>query len=100
MDERCALEFFDFFHPKISDPGAYVTVHREDDGLQFQLGNHGWSSAWQPITRDALVDYIHKNREHNEGRLFLKARYKESRMVKTKTGTSQTSYYFDIRDKK
>jgi hypothetical protein len=99
LDERCSLEFFDFFHPQISDPGAYVSVHMEKGKLTYMLGNHGWTSAWKPTTRKALIDSIYKNRAHNDGKIRLEARSNEHREVKTGEKTTYTVTYHNIDDK-
>ena len=57
--------FFDFFHPQISDPGAYVTSQRNGVNFLYMLGNHGWSNEWKEIGKSELVEYLYKNREYN-----------------------------------
>ena len=100
LDERCAIDFFDYYYPQISDPGAYVTVHKEDGQLKYELANHGWSSDWKSINRDSLVDYIYKNREHNNGIISLSARLKSKGWEKTKKGQVFMSYFYKIDDKR
>jgi len=100
LDERCAINFFDNFHPQISDPGAYVTVHKENGQLKYELANHGWSSEWKEISKDSLTDYIYKNREYNGGKLVLAARHKKNVEVKEKDIIVITPMYYKIDDKK
>ncbi len=100
LDERCAINFFDNFHPQISDPGACVTVHKEKGQLMYELANHGWSSEWKVISKDSLIDYIYKNREHNDGKLVIVARHKKNIEVKEKDMIVITPMYYKIDDKK
>lgn len=100
LDAKCEIDFFDYFHPQISDPGAYVTVYKENGQFKYELANHGWSSDWKIISRDSLVDYIFKNREYNNGKLELKSRHKGNIMViENRTKTIVPTYY-NIDDKK
>ena len=99
LDERCAIKFFDNFHPQISDPGAYVTVHKENGQLKYELANHGWSSAWKTILKDSLTDY-NKNREYNEGKLVFAARHKKNVEVRENDMIVITPMYYKIDDKK
>ena len=100
LDERCAIKFFDYFHPQISDPGAYVTIHKENGQLKYELANHGWSSDWKPISKDSLTEYIHKNREHNDGKLVFTARHKKKIEVQENDVIVITPVYYNIDDKK
>lgn len=68
--------FFDYFYPQISDPSAYVTAQKLDEGFLYYLANHGWSSDWQEISRDDLVEYIFKNREYNWEQCWIQRRSK------------------------
>jgi len=60
------ISFFDFFHPQLSNPGAYVSVQHHGPSFLYMVGNHGWSSRWKKISKSKLIDYIYKNREHND----------------------------------
>ena len=61
------LTFFDYYYQSPSEPGGYVTVRREGDSFTHKIGNHGWSTEWNEISKEQLVEYIYKNREHNRG---------------------------------
>ncbi|MGE3801836.1 MAG: hypothetical protein AB7H80_12525 [Candidatus Kapaibacterium sp.] len=100
LDERCAIDFFDYFHPQISDPGAFVTVHKEGEELKYMLGNHGWTSEWKPITRDSLIEYIYKNRQYNHGQLVLSARFIKHTSIKKGNTTLFVPQHHDIEDKR
>ena len=63
--EKFQLNFFDNFHPQISDPGAYVFVQKQNNNFIYQLGNHGWSSNWKIIDSKDLINYIYKNRNYS-----------------------------------
>lgn len=65
------ISFFDYFHPQLSDSGAYVSVQANGRNFLYMLGNHGWSSCWKRINKSKLIDYIYKNREHNEGNICI-----------------------------
>lgn len=56
-----ALYFFDKDYFKISDPGAYVTVHKSKNSFVYSLANHGWSSLGQTIHHFHLIRYILKS---------------------------------------
>jgi hypothetical protein len=71
------LHFFDAFHPAWSDPGAYITVVKYNDGYIYKMGNHGWSSAWHPTDIDRLSRYILKNRDCQEGGIYIQRIVKE-----------------------
>lgn len=86
LDNRCALHFFDHHHEQISEPGAYVTVHNDKAQLTYELSNQGWASDWKAITKEALIDYIYKNREYNEGKIELCSRLKGNGMEQTQDG--------------
>lgn len=62
IPNKFQLCFFDYFHPQVSDPGAYVYVQKVNNKFIFQLANHGWSSYWKEIELESLVDYIYKNK--------------------------------------
>lgn len=67
IQEDISLNFYDFFHPELSDPGAYVTMMKTIEGnLCYQLGNHGWQSNINSITFERAVRYILKNIEYNK----------------------------------
>ncbi|MBC8173583.1 MAG: hypothetical protein H7X71_06730, partial [Chitinophagales bacterium] len=93
------IEFFDFFHPQISDPGAYVTVHKEKEVLKYELANYGWSSEWKTIDKDSLTNYIYKNRPHNDGRIKMVARLKCTIEVPTEKGIVITPMFYKLDDK-
>lgn len=78
------IMFFDFYHPKWSDPGAYVTVRKEKDNFIYKLGNHGWSSDWFNITSKRITRYLHKNIDYNEKISIHNIQYKiKSSLIKT-----------------
>ena len=100
IDERCYIEFFDFYYPQISDPGAYVTIRKENGLLEQQLGNHGWSSEWKPIAKDSLVENIYKNRNYNNKTLKLTARSKRLKDVQVSDFTVIRAGFYNIDDLK
>lgn len=100
LDERCAIHFFDYYYEQISDPGAYVTIHKENGQLLYELANHGWSSDWKLIEKNTLIEYIYKNRQYNDGKIELRSRLKENGMKQTENGIVLMSYFYNIDDKK
>lgn len=70
------FEFFDFFHPQISDPGAYVTIQKSENDFLYQLCNHGWSTEWKRISKEDLIDYVFRNRDYNEMQCAIRRRTK------------------------
>ena len=54
------VSFYDEEHPSPSDPGAYVTFRRYNDQYIMQRGNHGWSTNWEPVTVESMVDNLSK----------------------------------------
>jgi hypothetical protein len=63
IPNKYQLSFFDYFHPQISDPGAFVIAQKNNEKYIFQLANHGWSSTWKEIDFEGLIEYIYKNKE-------------------------------------
>jgi hypothetical protein len=72
--------FFDYFHPQLSDPGAYVTVQRYGKDFLYMLGNHGWSGEWKLIEKKDLAEYLFKNKEFNADHLCIYRLYKPARI--------------------
>lgn len=71
LPKNFEISFFDFFHPQLSDPGAYISVQANGSSFLYMLGNHGWASCWKRINKSKLIDYIFNNREHNEEYLCI-----------------------------
>ena len=71
LPKNFEISFFDFFYPQLSDPGAYISVQANGSSFLYMLGNHGWASCWKRINKSKLIDYIYKNREHNEEYLCI-----------------------------
>jgi hypothetical protein len=61
------LSFFDYYYPSPSEPGGYVTVKREGNNFIHKIQNHGWSTEWDEISKERLVEYVYKNRQYNRG---------------------------------
>lgn len=54
--------FWNYYHPNICDPGAYVTAHvKGKEEATYKEGNHGWSSDYKPISTDDLAELVIKN---------------------------------------
>jgi hypothetical protein len=84
LPENYQLNFFDNFHPKISDLGAYVWVqHFNLDTFAYSLHNHGWSSEWRQIHKGDLIDYIYKNREFTSNYFTIYPWKKKAELGKT-----------------
>lgn len=67
MNEYNSFHFFDYYHPQLSDPGAYVTLMKTvENNLCYKLGNHGWESDVNSITYERAKRYIFKNIEYNK----------------------------------
>lgn len=65
LPENWALSFYDRFYPSPSDPGAYVSIQRRDNGYLYVMGNHGWSSEWRRQSVELLAAWMHLNLELN-----------------------------------
>lgn len=67
MKEDIEIFFYDYYHPQLSDPGAYVTAKVDKKGnYYYYLGNHGWSSSTYAITFSRLLRYAMKNVKYNK----------------------------------
>lgn len=55
------LMFWNYYHRRNSDPGAYATVHVVDGKAIIREGNHGWSGLYHRIDMDDLVELILRN---------------------------------------
>ena len=67
MDANISFHFFDYFHPQLSDPGAYVSIMKTSENtLCYKLGNHGWQSDINSITYERAKRYLLKNIEYNK----------------------------------
>jgi hypothetical protein len=64
------VSFYDEAYPSPSEPGAYVTFRRYNDRYIMYRGNHGWSTNWEPVTVESLVDYLSKCSKYNRGPSF------------------------------
>ncbi len=69
LPESLEIFFFDHFHPTISDPGAYVSVRKQNGKLYYWLGNHGWSSSRYWTTPNYCAKYLLKNWSYNKDTL-------------------------------
>ncbi|KAA0207206.1 MAG: hypothetical protein EDM71_08000 [Proteobacteria bacterium] len=50
------LSFYDqYFQGTPNDPGAYVSVQRQDDLFQYRLANHGWFRDWSYESPEQLA---------------------------------------------
>ena len=58
VTEKRDLTFFDADHPRLSDPGAYITLVRSGRQLLAMRGNHGWSSSWIAISDEEAARYL------------------------------------------
>jgi len=67
MDDGETIHFYDHDHPTLSDPGAFVSIHRHDGALYAMCGNHGWISKWIPVTDPEAVRYLHACAPYNRG---------------------------------
>ena len=68
LPEGTSLSFYDRNYPSPSDPGAYANVTRDGDRYCIQHGNHGWTTAKEPIAAGDLVDYFRRCAPFNRGR--------------------------------
>jgi hypothetical protein len=68
-----SINFFDNFYPLISDLGAYVSVQKlfGNNSFAYFIANHGWSTEWRQFDLNDLINYIHKNRDFNNGILKI-----------------------------
>ncbi len=62
-----SLSFYDRHFPSPSDPGAYVSFRRSGSGYEVMKGNHGWSSGWEPIEHEDLIEYFWASKAFNLG---------------------------------
>ena len=61
------LMFYDGDYPSPSDPGAFVTIKRDNDQYTMRRSNHGWSKNWASISFENLVAYLSKCTNYNMG---------------------------------
>jgi hypothetical protein len=59
--------FYDADYPSPSDPGAFVSVRRDNDQYRIERSNHGWQKKSEPISAEKLVGYLSKCTKHNMG---------------------------------
>ncbi|TND08087.1 MAG: hypothetical protein FD123_2641 [Bacteroidetes bacterium] len=78
LPSKFELSFFDYFHPQISDPGAYVSIQKMDNGFACMLANHGWSAEWKMMELEDLADYIYKNRQHTSDYFEIRPKVKDA----------------------
>ena len=72
IDGRCSLMFFDVTHPSNTDPGAYCSVGRRDDGLWMSCANHGWTGATKRTSPDAVLKRIQANQANPQNQQVLR----------------------------
>ena len=58
LPEYYVLIFYDQYYPSRTDPGAYVFVQRTDNDFAVDMGNHGWSTRWQPQSKQMLASLL------------------------------------------
>lgn len=64
MTENDEVFYWDYYSPRLSDPGAYISILSDKDGrIIFKKANHGWSSKWSYIGIDEIAENIQKNWE-------------------------------------
>lgn len=63
LPRDCEISFYDQFFPSPTDPGAYVSVQRENDRFAYLMGNHAWSDKWRLQSKELLAAYPHLNRD-------------------------------------
>lgn len=61
------LMFYDQDYPSPSDPGAFVTVRRDNDKYRMERSNHGWQKKAELISSEKLVVYLSKCTKYNMG---------------------------------
>jgi len=61
LPEYYVLIFYDQYYPSRTDPGAYVFVQRTDNDFAVDMGNHGWSTRWQPQSKQMLASLLKLN---------------------------------------
>ena len=59
--------FYDEEYPSPSDPGAFVTIRRDNDQYRMDRSNHGWQKKPEGISSEKLVGYLLKCRKYNMG---------------------------------
>lgn len=52
------LSFWDSFYPKLTDPGAGVSIQSDHGRFVHKLGNHGWTSGWNLQSPEVLAAWI------------------------------------------
>ena len=62
-----AFMFYDEEYPSPSDPGAFVTIKKDNDQYTMRRSNHGWSKNWASISLEDLVGYLSKCTKYNMG---------------------------------
>lgn len=90
------VTFFDNFHNVGPDPGAVVMFQKQNEDFLYCIGNHGWATNWDYISKSDLIDYIYKNREFNDDKIEIYRRTQkvelghnlfDNKIIKTATNT-------------
>ncbi len=59
LPESQEISFHDQFYSNDEyDPGAYVSIRKEEDNFLYMFGNHHWSTKWQRQSVELLTAYI------------------------------------------
>ena len=61
LSEKTELHFWNYYHRKNSDPGAYVHVSVINGKAFIKESNHGWSGNYRSIGIDDLAEFIVRN---------------------------------------
>ncbi len=89
LPHNLSINFFDSYYPRISDPGAYVTISKYDSGYICTIGNHGWQDNPYYISIKEAAAYLLKNWNENKNNCILRPD-----SVSQKKPIKRARYYF------
>ena len=89
IPKTSSLGFWDMLHPTVSDPGAYVTTQKYDNGYVYKLGNHGWSTKYRPIKGFQIKRYINNLKDRKDANLRINKYGDTLRGIQNSIGKNQ-----------
>jgi hypothetical protein len=72
LSDDLSVTFFDSNYPRISDPGAYVTISKYNYKYICTVGNHGWQNNPYYISTKEAASYLLKNWNDNKNSRIIR----------------------------
>ncbi len=89
IPKTSSFGFWDMLHPTVSDPGAYVTIQKYNNGFVYKLGNHGWSTKYRPIKAFQIIRYIKSLKTRKDINLRINTFGDTSKGIQNRLGENQ-----------